>query len=67
MSYKFDDNISIKATESLEASRINSVVADDLSIKSFSSNGVTNANDSKHNQIGNGHSNDQMLIKLISV
>jgi hypothetical protein len=67
-SYKFDDNISIKAAESLEASRVNSVVADDLSIKSqLSANGGGGLAGAGYQTNGHSKNGDLQPLKLISV
>ncbi|KAL7073999.1 hypothetical protein ACQ4LE_006249 [Meloidogyne hapla] len=61
-SYKFDDCISIRAAESLEASKANSILSDQLSIKSASGSSVSNGIEGELMQNGYGN----FVIKLIS-
>jgi hypothetical protein len=69
--YKFDDNISLKAAELLETAQKNSIVADDLSIKSCCSssvNGIGAAEmDSLSHSNGHGQYHAGGGVKLISV
>uniref|UniRef100_A0A915M4E7 PX domain-containing protein n=1 Tax=Meloidogyne javanica TaxID=6303 RepID=A0A915M4E7_MELJA len=60
--YKFDDCISIRAAESLEASKANSILSDQLSIKSASGSSVSNGIEGEIMQNGYGN----FVIKLIS-
>lgn len=69
--YKFDDNISLKAAELLETAQKNSIVADDLSIKSCCSSSVNGIGapemDSLSHSNGHGQYHAGGGVKLISV